>query len=639
MQTVIMRIPHRSHFSLCLRFVAPAILTALAVLLPICARAATPELTCLPAWLSFANVPINQSQTQLLVLTNSGATSATISAINTSSSKFKVTGITLPLVIGAGQSAGIHVTFSPTADKWVQGTITLTNDATNSPLQVSVQGGGVVKGELEAQPGSVAFGQVPVGSSLSESVVLTSTASGVQSVKGFRVSGAGFTVSGPATPVVLSAGQSFTLTVKFSPRSAGLMSGDVRILSGGAGLNIPLTASGIAAGATGQLAVSPSTLSLGSVGVGSSGTAPGSLSASGASVTVTADSINNSAFTLSGLTLPLTIAAGQSVPFTVKFAPTAAGSASATLAFTSNAQTSSISESLTGTGTAAAGQLAASPTTLSLGSIVVGSSGTASGSLSASGASVTVTADSVNNSAFTVSGLTLPLTIPAGQAVPFTVKFTPTAAGSASATLAFTSNAQTSSTSELLTGTGTAVPGQLAVSPSTLSFGNVNAGTTATQATTLTASGASVTISSGSMSNSLFTLSGASFPMTLSAGQSGQIYVVFSPTASGTDSGTLTLNSNASNTKISESLSGIGVTPQYSVSLTWNASTSSVAGYNIYRGTSPGAYSKINPSVDPSTTYTDSTVTAGATYYYAATAVNPSGQESSYSAPVQVTIP
>jgi chitinase len=127
--------------------------------------------------------------------------------------------------------------------------------------------------------------------------------------------------------------------------------------------------------------------------------------------------------------------------------------------------------------------------------------------------------------------------------------------------------------------------------------------------------------------------------MTLSAGQSQQIYVVFSPTAGGTDSGTMTLNSNATNAKISESMSGVGVTQQYSVSLSWNASTSSVVGYNIYRGATPGAYSKINTAVDPNTTYTDSTVTAGATYYYAATSVNTSGVESSYSTPIQVTIP
>jgi len=287
------------------------------MLLPIGARAATPELTCLPGWLSFAAVPINQSETQLLVLKNSGKTSVTISGIAASPSNFNVSGMTLPFVLAAGQSAGIHVTFSPTASKWVRGNVQLTSNATNSAMQISVQGGGVVKGQLQAQPGSVALGQVQVGRSQSQSVVVTSIASNKVTVKGFQVSGAGFSVSGPATPLVLSPGQTFTVTAKFSPQAAGLVSGNIRILStGGSGLNIPLTATGVTTTTTGQLAVSPSALSLGSVRVGSSGTASGSLSASGASVTVTADSINNSAFTLSGLTLPVTIAAGQSVPFT-----------------------------------------------------------------------------------------------------------------------------------------------------------------------------------------------------------------------------------------------------------------------------------------------------------------------------------
>ena len=57
-----------------------------------------------------------------------------------------------------------------------------------------------------------------------------------------------------------------------------------------------------------------------------------------------------------------------------------------------------------------------------------------------------------------MSGLSLPVTISAGQSVPFTVTFSPSAAGSADGTLTFTSNAETSSTAETLTGTGTAAP-------------------------------------------------------------------------------------------------------------------------------------------------------------------------------------
>jgi fibronectin type 3 domain-containing protein len=91
-----------------------------------------------------------------------------------------------------------------------------------------------------------------------------------------------------------------------------------------------------------------------------------------------------------------------------------------------------------------------------------------------------------------------------------------------------------------------------------------------------------------------------------------------------------------------ESVSGTGVAaaPQYSVDLTWNASTSQVNGYNIYRGSkSGGPYAKMNSSLNPTTTYTDKTVSASTTYYYVTTAVNSSGQESTYSNQVQVIIP
>jgi hypothetical protein len=89
---------------------------------------------------------------------------------------------------------------------------------------------------------------------------------------------------------------------------------------------------------------------------------------------------------------------------------------------------------------------------------VVGQSGTASGSLSASGGSVTVTAASTNNSAFSVGGLSLPVTIPSGQSAAFTITFSPQTGAAASATLTITSNAQSSTTTEALTGTGTPAP-------------------------------------------------------------------------------------------------------------------------------------------------------------------------------------
>jgi fibronectin type 3 domain-containing protein len=146
-----------------------------------------------------------------------------------------------------------------------------------------------------------------------------------------------------------------------------------------------------------------------------------------------------------------------------------------------------------------------------------------------------------------------------------------------------------------------------------------------------------VTISSAASSNSQFALPGATFPVTISAGQSLQLNVAFTPQSAGTASGNLTLSSNASDSKASEAVAGTGTAPQ--VSLAWSPSTSQVEGYNVYRGTQAGSYSKVNAALDPNTSYTDTAVASGTTYYYAATAVNSSGQESTYSAPVKVAVP
>ena len=76
------------------------------------------------------------------------------------------------------------------------------------------------------------------------------------------------------------------------------------------------------------------------------------------------------------------------------------------------------------------------------------------------------------------------------------------------------------------------------------------------------------------------------------------------------------------------------------VDLSWTASTSNdVVGYNVYRGPDGKTWSKINVSLTASTYYDDSTVAGGKTYYYATTAVDVHGDESTKSAPVEAVIP
>jgi Putative Ig domain len=76
------------------------------------------------------------------------------------------------------------------------------------------------------------------------------------------------------------------------------------------------------------------------------------------------------------------------------------------------------------------------------------------------------------------------------------------------------------------------------------------------------------------------------------------------------------------------------------VDLSWKGSTSTdVAGYNVYRSPNGSTWSKLNASLIASTLYSDSTVAANTTYYYAATTVDIHGRESVKTPSVKAVIP
>jgi hypothetical protein len=525
-----MRLPRSISQPLSLRALFVILVIVFATTFSWAAQTATKQLTCSPSILVFGTVPVGQTETQLVTLTNTGATSVTLTAMNfVREGQFGFPEMSLPLTLSAGQSIDLSVTFTPTAAGYAGGNTTFKSTASNSTLQLQFEGTGVGSDVVVPNPSSLSFGSLAVGSSSTKTITLTNTRSWKVPISSFQTIGSEFSVSGPSTPLSLRAGQSVTLQVTFTPQSAGATGGAV-LISGNQTLNVPFTGTGTAATASSQLTVSPAVVNFGSVPVGNTQTQTITMSASGAAVTVSADSSSNSQFALQGASFPLTVAAGQSLSFSVVFKPTSSGAESGSLSFASNASSSSAAESLTGTGTATA-------------------------------------------------------------------------------------------------------TSQLTVSPAAVSFGSVPVGTTQTESITMSASGAAVTVSSDSSSNSQFVLEGAAFPMTIAAGKSVTFNVAFTPTSSGAESGTLAFASNANSSSGGASLSGTGTATTYSVNLSWNAS-SDVAGYNVYRSTTAtGTYAKINPSVDANTAYTDSTVVSGQTYYYEATSVNSTGQESARSTP------
>jgi hypothetical protein len=393
---------------------------------------------------------------------------------------------------------------------------------------------------------------------------------------------------------------------------------------------------------TGKLTCQPCHLRFSKVNVGQTKTLSATLTNTGAkSVTVSKMNDNAPGYDVSNLSLPLTLAAGQSATFDVTFMPADNGRIPGNIEFISSGPGSDLIIYLYGVGVMDE-SLTANPWGLDFGSLQVGQSQTRSESLTNSGSSsVTISQATIAGAGFGMSGLTPPITLTAGQSFTFKVRFTPAVNGDANGTISVVSNAPNPTLTIPLSGTGLSA-GELTISPAAMNFGDVVVGTTKSLAGTLSASGASVTVSSATSSNPKFTVGGLSFPFTIAAGKSAALSVTFMPTDSGTASSSISFVSDASNSPTIAAARGNGTpAPQHSVELSWDASNdANVVGYNLYRSNQfGGPYTQINSELDSLTTYMDSTVQGGQTYFYAATALDADGMESKPSNVAKAVIP
>ena len=177
---------------------------------------------------------------------------------------------------------------------------------------------------------------------------------------------------------------------------------------------------------------------------------------------------------------------------------------------------------------------------------------------------------------------------------------------------------------------------------SSLNFGNVNVSSSGSQNVALTNGGNSnVTISQVMVSGVGFNAGGGAAGLILSPGQTTTVNVTFTPSISGAANGSVMVSSNATNSPATIGLTGTGVTAiAHSVSLSWSDGDSTVTGYNAYvASVSGGPYLKLTSAPIAGTSYVDSSVQAGQTYYFVVTALDSTNQESTYSSEIAAIVP
>ena len=330
--------------------------------------------TIWPTSIAFGMVVVNQPVIRNVTLKNNQTKALTISAIGGFSGGYSLdsTGTTCPLApagLAPGANCVISVSLSALAVGPQPGSVTVTDDAANSPQAIALSG--TAYNPVLVTPSTVAFAAQYVGATSPASLVT------VTNVQATPLAIAGVTIGGtnasdflvtsmcPAVPSTLAAHANCTLSVTFTPSASGTRTATLSVADDALGSpqTIKLQGAGNA-----PVTVAPTLIN--------NFTAPVGTTSAYKTITIknnnTSSTVNISSFQLSGdykqtsttcgAALPYALAAGASCNLTVSFAPIIGGTRSGQLQVYDDAVTSPQVVNLSGTGT--------SPLTLSLYSLI-----------------------------------------------------------------------------------------------------------------------------------------------------------------------------------------------------------------------------------------------------------------------------
>ena len=596
---------------------------------------ATPTLSVSTSSVNFGDVQTGQSGNQTVILSSTGSAPVTITGTPVTGSSFSVSGVTMPATLNPGQTATLTLQFSSPSVSTFTGVLTIISNSSQGNLVVNMNAVGVAAPNAPVAPAAPAVNQVSCSNASitgAGSDACTVSLTAAAPAGGFAVSlaSSNAAVTVPASVMVQSnaTNASFTASVApvTSPQTATLTASANSIA---ATVGLQLNAS------TPTLGVNTTSVNFGNVQTGQSATQTITLSSTGtAPVTISSLSVAGSLFTAVGITVPATLNPGQLATVTLQFTSPHVSSFTGVLTIASNSSQGNIVVNMSAAGVA----------TLTVGTVsCTNASMTGSGS---DACTVNLTgAAPAGGMAVSLASNNAAVTVPATVTVP---------ASSTSTAFTATVSSVTSSQTATLTGSAggafgtfalqlTPALATLSVNATSISFGNISLNNPSTQSITLTSSGSTpVTINSATITGTGYSMSGASFPLKLNAGQTATLSVQFDPTTNGAVTGQLTFSSNSSSGATTAiSLTGTGVA--YSVALTWDAPTGSgdpVVGYDVYRAVQGSTtYQKINASAVTQTAYTDSTVQVGGAYVYYVTSVDSSGSQSTPSNDSTVDIP
>jgi N,N-dimethylformamidase beta subunit-like, C-terminal/HYDIN/CFA65/VesB-like, Ig-like domain/Cep192 domain 4 len=320
-----------------------------------------------PTTLPFGNQAVGvTSAAQSVAFQNVGSTAIHVAAViidGINLSDFAIsadscTGAT----VAASSSCSVSVTFTPSALGSRTASLSFTDDAPNSPQSVPLSGNGVTAGPaVSLSPAALAFSSQNVGTTSGAlGLTLTNTGTSSLNVTSVTLGGANpgdFAKSADScTGANIAVNATCTVSVTFSPTATGSRSASLSFTDNAPASPQTVALSGTGVSASPTVSFNPTSVGFGNQNIGTTSAAQTVTVTNTGTATLSVTSValggtNASDFTISADSCTgAMVAVNATCSVGVKFAPTAAGSRSASLSFTDNAPASPQTVALSGTG-------------------------------------------------------------------------------------------------------------------------------------------------------------------------------------------------------------------------------------------------------------------------------------------------
>jgi hypothetical protein len=509
-----------------------------------------------PASLTFAKQAVGTtSASQAVTLTNTGTAALDLTSF-TATESFLVQD-DCPASLQAGATCKAYVTFAPEMVETYSGELTILSNGQNPKVVLSLTGVSYQDPPvIRVTPASLTFSLQSIDT-LSPAQTVTVTNTGGSALDLTLSITSGF-VQKSTCAATLARGKSCTVSVQFDPQYAGAQSGALILANNSATPTVSVKLTGTGRSLPGKLSVTPSSLSFPAESVNVTSPAQ----------TVTVKNIGGSTLDLIGFAITgafsestncgTSLAAGASCTVRITYTPTSSAPTQGTLIVSATGAVAQGVVTLTGAGAIKPAAIQLTPSPLTFPSQIV--------STSSAARALTVTNTGGQPLAIGKVQTTGPFTatshcaasLAASASCTISVVFHPLQAGAKTGVLTVSNSSARPTATAALSGTAIVPQTGISLAPTALVFPGQSLNTTsAAQTVTISNTGL------GSLALTGFSVTGpfteqTTCPSSLGPAGTCTVSVFFTPTATGSATGTLTVANSSSQPAATVALSGTG---------------------------------------------------------------------------------